>query len=363
MGVYCITVASVLIPLLFTRRERSRRTCLLISCIWMILVIGLRAYTIGTDTYTYYITYKSSYYQSLENYFTAKGLVNILYDYVRRMFLMFSFPFQNMLIFEGIVIMIPIYIFATRYSAIPWLSVLIYIGMGYFNQSMNISRQYISIGIVLIAILFAFNSRVKQFVLLVLLASLFHISALMVLVLYPVINSNKRILNKIMIGLIPFGFIIPLFLSSNLSKYLPLEYYRASGNGGMTSVIIWIILLLYLLFVNKQKNNNIQSDERNHQIKNTGCTCSIIDIEIRLISLSIFFQSFITKFVVIGRIAYYFIIPFYVLLPNVLFEIISERSKIAAKVVVATLVLLFYFVLYLPSGASQTVPYSFGSFQ
>ena len=75
-----------------------------------------------------------------------------------------------------------------RHSKKAWLSVLLYINLYFFYCTMNFIRQSIAISIVMFAYTFMVERKFWRFLLLVLLASSFHLTALIMVPVYFVIN-------------------------------------------------------------------------------------------------------------------------------------------------------------------------------
>ena len=254
-----------------------------------------------------------------------------------------GFSFQLLQLIEAIIIFIPLFIYLTKKSFIPWLSLLFYIGLGNLNQAMNISRQYISIGFILISILFAERKQLKQFLLFVGIAFLFHQSSIFALLLYPMLNLENRKYNKYAIMLIPAGFVISRFLMKYIIPYISSAYYhQAEGREGSSLLVLLLCILACLVYISKRRNT------------------TNINFAIRLTSLTIFFHLFVGQIVAIGRIGYYFSVPLFLLLPNELIKLFSKRSRFVFTITAAILISVYYIFLYLPGGASMTVPYRFG---
>ena len=325
-------------------KSKKEKSFIFIVCLWMALIIGLRDYTIGTDTYTYSIIYRVMGNTSLSSYIADNGYGELLFFILNNIMYSLSLPFQFLLIIEAILIMWPVYKFTTEHSKIPWFSLMLFLGLGSMQQAMNVSRQYIAIGLILIAAIYAFNEQKKKFLLFVILAFMFHSSALIAIFIYPIVNNRQRNLNWIYIALVPMGFIILNLFSGITMKYMPENYINDSNGGGYKILILWIIILIVLLFYSKY------------------CKDQIVNIEIRLLSISIFFQSFVSDFVVIGRISYFFSILFYLLLPNIFINISEYKSRIIIIQISTSLVLIYYIFISLYRGASNTVPYKWGAF-
>jgi transmembrane protein EpsG len=149
-----------------------------------------------------------------------------------------------------------------------WLAVFIYI----FNSSFLLvhstaMRQSVAISIFIIAIQFALKNRVLLFVLLVILASFFHSSAIILLPIYLVVNWEWKF-NFVEVSAIILSFIIlifsmeylPHFINNIVGKYFTI-YYRylelsgveiKSGLGIIFEMFLFLFLLIYSKFQHRE---------------------------------------------------------------------------------------------------------------
>ncbi len=86
--------------------------------------------------------------------------------------------------FLSILCVLPVGVYIYKYSKMPWLSVLMYVNMFIFFMQMNFVRQAIAIIFVMWAWHFMKENKFIPFAILIVIASLFHQTVLMLLIVY-----------------------------------------------------------------------------------------------------------------------------------------------------------------------------------
>ena len=335
-----IYIALVFIIMLcsFFKSEKSVKRYMILLCFLLVMIIGLRAQNLGTDTTHYSQIYWRIEHSSLSSLFDQE-VKDPLFILLNKGISLCG-NFQLLLLIEAILIILPVGKFTYEHSKFAWFSVLLYIAMGHFNQSMNVSRQYIAIGFSLSAASCAFKGEKRKFLIHILLGALFHKSAIVCLLLYPLIRMKSKLVTQLCyIGLFAGVLVMPLLLAL-LTRMLPVAGRYGSNGGGKVLLLLWVALLLIL------------------SLKSLKAPDRMITIEIRLLCIAIIFQMCVGQLAVVGRLTYYFCIPFYLLLPNVVGKFFTPGSRKIAYGGMA-LILAVYYCHALPGGLSYTVPYAF----
>lgn len=184
-------------------------------------------------------------------------------------------------------------LFLYRYSNDFTFSLFLYITGGTYFSSLNVIRQYLAIAIILFGFKYLLTQDLKRFTPFVLIAFLFHKSAVIAFIFYFLINSS--LINKH--KLISFFFIIFIFLNFNsLLNLLSnsgygnyVESFSTEGYGvGIIRIAFWS--LLYLVILLFQKSNDINS------IKDKFLNCIYISFSILILS---------AKYVYVARLDYF----------------------------------------------------------
>ena len=85
-------------------------------------------------------------------------------------------------------------VFVYKYSSIKWMSILLFISLGFYYTSFNMIRQFIAIAIVMLSYKYLIEKNFLKFFMIVLCASLFHMSALIFIPFYFISRCNFNII-------------------------------------------------------------------------------------------------------------------------------------------------------------------------
>lgn len=339
MTIYILTV---LIVIVFgtVLKPRKESTYLTVVSLILISIIGLRSVEIGTDTRNYKLIFEVMGKKNISDYASMYGYDEILFFLFNKLIYSAGGSYQILLIIEGILTIVPTIFFVKKNASIAWLSILLYICMGNINQAMNVSRQYVALGIILIGANYAIDKKKFKFIVCILIATLFHTSAIICMSLYPLFNVHSKRFTNISVALVPVFLLFRGALVGLIGRYIPIFYFYNAGGEGNTLLALWLIMLCIIFFFYWSRDEDIE-----------------IDIALRTLSFSILFQLFISNYVVLGRMSYYFVVVFYLLLPNIVIKFVPENSRRIVFGLIMTLITVYYVAIYLPGGASQTVPY------
>lgn len=244
----------------------------IITSMILIIVAGLR-WRIGTDYWQYTRNYYRLYREiswSQMNILDEPGIIiiskisNFIYDDPATMFFLAS------LLTIGL-FMITI----SKYSNDYTFSILLFVFSGVWHGSFNIVRQYIAVAIIFAGHNYIIKKNIYKFFGVVFLASLFHISALSMLILY-FIPIKKLKLKYIL--LLFFSVIIILYSYNYIFDILGLienidlhtHSYSQREINSLRVLIMFAPVLFYYFFINKSKLMNQDFFYINLLIVNAG---------------------------------------------------------------------------------------------
>lgn len=243
--------------------------------------------------------------------------------------------------------MVGVMYFIYKHSKNPLVSVIIFMGIEFFTLSFTALRQMIAVAILVNSYTFIKDKKPIKFVLTVLLASLFHKTAIVFLIVYlfNYIKINKK--TMIIGGLI---FLVSQIIGIELltrigSKIYPSYFPKSPSfttNGIKQAAVIlvyWLIgIFIYYKYVDKNKRKEYNS-------------LSII------IFMAFFIQSFTNRIPMVNRLIWYFYIFNIIYMPNLISNIkdIKVRNIFYAGITILSLVqyILFSASMY------NVVPYKF----
>lgn len=246
----------------------NKKLYLLITYLIIALPAALR-YCVGID-------YKA--YLDLYNRMISYGSVDtaLKAHIVERSFLYLSF-FSNQIfhsawfvfafyaIFTQLFMLLGMWNFRKYVS--PSLMMFIYL-CGYYWRTYNIFRQALAVAIIFFGFRYIKGKKLVRFLVCVLIAGVFHKTALLAVFVYLYYNFQLKYANKLVTYIMPVALI--LFLERIMNFFYSLEIFSNYGNYysivNMSIVsfgtIIEIALFLFYYFVKWKKKTNIPSDVR-----------------------------------------------------------------------------------------------------
>src|SRR5690606_23297648 len=96
--------------------------------------------------------------------------------------------FRYVLVVSSLLVLWPVFYVAKRHSVNPMLTIFLFFAFYIYLQSFNITCQAISVSIILMSYVFLLEGRKKLFCLCILLATSFHLTALLCL---PLLFVNR----------------------------------------------------------------------------------------------------------------------------------------------------------------------------
>ncbi|SDQ14068.1 EpsG family protein [Carnobacterium viridans] len=235
----------------------------------------------------------------------------------------------------------------------PNLSLFIYY-LFLFNTSLNLVRQSIAVAIVFYAFQYIVNHQFMKYLVFVLLASLFHVTALLFIVLYVFsffAQDSKGILKAIFYffifssPLVVYG-IIQLATSSGLISTLGLEGYNFNfSNFGWGFLFYTLPVILPLGVFSQEMNNKIPNGAYGFLFNIT-----LLQIPFRFIT---YFSTYA------GRLEDYASIV-QVILVSMLIHNSEEGNKQVLTVYFVLWYLLYHVITFALGNTNETYPYVLG---
>ena len=343
--------------------EKKKEVSLAVSMLMILLVSGLRAITVGADSRQYASAYDQLKILSIKKALSVpiwswNGTYTYSLEFGYRIYnKMVAFFFdsnQAILFFNSLIIVILLYNLIRRNSPYYGLSIWLYITLGFFQTEMNMARNAMAILFCLNAIECIYKRELFKYILLVLLASTFHTSALLFIPLYWVINyielTPRRIkifaLLSVVVGLLgqQVYYFLLIFVPSRYLHYMILAESETEGTA-LVFLFIGVFLLIWFFCDEKYDVDSFIS------IDNAGAWLFILMVFSFSISRSI---NAFTR--VAALFSPYLIIYF----PEMICYGIS--NKWVRRIIVVTLVVgLFGVYVYRLSinNIGQTIPYHF----
>lgn len=262
---------------------------------------------------------------------TEKG-----YIFVMSFFRFLNTDFNSFFLFLGIFCSFGLFFVFKRSSKFPYLILTIFLAKGYLYYFFTAQRQIIAMVICWIAIQSVIDKKLVKFLILVILASFFHTSAVAFLVIYPIVH--KRITNKevimflcasILVGVLKIGLAMGVFISN----YLPFGSDKLTGylEGETTGVnILNFIEIVPIFFIILKFRDKLEV-----QVKN-------FNIFFNIYLLFVFITFAFYDFVFIARLKGYFSIGYIIVMSSLCY--IPKKKSVGIGIVF--LLILYLFAVY-----------------
>ena len=263
---------------------------------------------------------------------------------------MLSIDYQVIFFIYSVIIMFGVFYFIKKLSPLKELSILLFVTVGIFYFStFNGIRQWAAISIGLIAIVKLIEKKHIQFLILVILATLFHLSALLlfIFIFFKIRFSKFYLIGIFLASIISIKFFIFLINNTKYSIYLDLLRFDSQGNSLL--LMIYILALVYTLLFFKYFNKN--------NILNTS---EIVLLNMNLMSILVLIIGYIMKidFLTLMRVNMYFQIQLIIFIPMMIYKLKNQQIRFMLIYLGIVFLFSYFFVTIYKNGIIYNlVPY------
>jgi len=349
------------LSILFLRKYNIRfyrESFLILIISQFILFHGLRHYSVGVDSVRYYQRFlQAANIDSFKEIFSLHRF-EPLYTLLEGTIGIFTDNYTIFFLGTSLLIFIPVGIFIYKYSNNYFMSIFLFIVLGYFDFSMNVVRQSIAMSISLIGYKYAKEKKFLKFLLIVLIASLFHYSAVVIFPIYFLTNLKPRreyiySIGILLVALTAFNNQIAQFIHSFYYKYVVTTYvpdHDITGSIGMTGIFMLAIIILGYLIQNPLSRNVDQ--------KSRGLFYIIVT--------SFLLHSLSTYSYMFKRLSMYYLIYMIIYIPEILDSkcavsspVDIEKVRVYQRIFYYGLILSFsaYYILLIIDDPNGILPY------
>lgn len=311
-----------------------------IAFISMLIVSGYRYY-VGTDYATYKHLFSDTYPKMNELPSDEVG-----YYILNKLVYKINTDYQSIFIVTSLIILLLIFITIYRECNKYELGIYLFITLGHFYTSFNVIRQYIAIAITFYAVKYIFERKFYKYLIAVLLASSFHITAIIMIPFYFIVQikmDTKKFICGIIIGIVGLNAFEKM-LSILIDLFPKYEHYNDSvffTYGSTTGLIIYGVIFIVMYIY---RNKLIKAD-----IKNS--------VYINFIFISLLVSILTTKGVLFERIAGFFNIYAVILIPN-LIDIFNKKERRLLYYSILCVGYLYCYIM-LRTNQGEVLPYKF----
>lgn len=319
---------------LFLYNKKSSKLFVIIAFALLFLIASLRSLIFGPDVMNYV-----NHYNKLKNESTISIWTNFIngtgkdpfFDLLLKFFSNIGFDNFIWLAILSFIFLFSISLLIYRYSSEFYISFITFISLGYFFFSMTGLRQTLAISIILMSYKYLREKKLMTFVLIVICASLFHSSALIFLIAYPLafLKIGIKHLGALLIGLsiaVFFDDFLRIIIQNFGWNDSLASYAQREVTLNYSGFVIQLTIFLFCLFY---KNKVLQGNKDDLSLYN-------------IIFIGLIFQSFTIVVAEFFRLSLYFSIFNIILISKAI--MIEEQKKLRSLIYI---IILFSFFLYI----------------
>lgn len=262
----------------------------------LIMMLGFRDVSVGRDTY---------FYSQIFNNIKGQNLHQVLNVEIERGFRLFQYmtamifkEFQFVQIIVAILYISVVSFFIKKHSYNPLISYLLFITYGFFSFAMSTTRQTIAIAFTMIAYHYVIERKPLRFLLVVFLASSFHITALIFLPCYWLGRfrfNKKTILLFLSIGVLIISFRSELI--NVLNAYSRIEYTSIETGGNRLYILILVSILIGIIYRKPLLNRDESNKYFFYMMITTAIIMPITQFHPAVLRLNLYFFIFMIIYI------------------------------------------------------------------
>lgn len=326
--------------------KRTRHRYILLCGFVMFLMIGLRSYQNGSgDSRVYFELWKRTRGLSIEALFQIdmeKGFLFCVWILSK----VFPAP-QCVFLFSAGIFANAVSNFIEKYSDDACLAFMVFNCLGLFNFFVQGMRQAIAISICLYAVEFCKERRLLSFLGLVATAMLFHASAVVFLVVYPIWGIRMNFQNLVFAVFAAIIVFLSLDRIFSVINFLINDHYSIGNTeltaGGGFTMAIYIVCIVVGIRLAKNTERNVD------------LFTMISFFSYMTIISAVCFAMRYNVTTIMERVAYFFAFGEIVLISNSPKIIVKSQRKFVRLVVIT----LCFFVAVHKATYSDLIPYNF----
>lgn len=358
MEIYIFLIAYIALCGLIIKQEKMY---MYVTFCPLILIAGLRAATVGTDTANYISIFHSFSNMSWE----ALGSSSIEPGYkVWNKLLSYIAGDEQIVVFaNSVVICVLIGVFIWNNSTDVKMSTYLFVGLYYYLTAYNAARQYLAIAVTVNSYYFIKKKENTKALFIIGVACLFHYSAAVFLVFWIISLFKQKRFTLLSVVMLLGGVILILkpcviWLINMLNRFTYYLYdsYFLEGKGWDINILIYLFQLflicveIYSLY-RKRWGNECQGTSADRLCERD------VYLQTMLIILALAFNLMTVEMRLMARVSYGFNLFMIVYIPLV-FRRFEQSSRRMLKLAIYGLTGVYY-VLMLSHNNHYVVPYEF----
>lgn len=324
----------------------NKNTAIILFFLIYFLLLALRRSDVGADVNGYLMHFERAQTHGWIDYLRLYSSEHGFYI-LNKLISIFTQNEQIYLAVIAAVTVFPIMYFYYKESEDQMLTISFFIILPVFTMFFSGLRQSIAIALMVPAYYMVKSRKPIKFVLIVLLASFFHISALIALLLYPIYYIKWS--RKMLIWIVPTLIVTYVFNAQIYMLLVPLLGEEYSSYGEVTETGAYMMLLLFVLCLvfSYFLLEDEYADEETLGLRN-------------ILVLATAIQCFAASNSIASRMNYYFMIFIPILMPKVIGRTSLKNRKwciIIGWIMIMYFIFYFFRRAYTGADILQTFPY------
>jgi len=298
---------------------------------------ALRSSSVGVDVFRYINSYLVVQDVSFREIFTSATMISrdpCFYYFLKLLTYINKNP-QFMLIVISAIVAVCISIFIYNNSVNAIVSFTMFIGLRYYSFTLTGLRQAIAWGIVMLFYDYLKKKKLLKFVLIICVASLFHRTALLFILAYPLAKIKRiDIISFFALFMLLLNYITNSAIIKLIFKIPIFEQYSSYAAGesttsGSTMLSIYICILVLVFLMRKQLITKYYNFHLMYNLTLVGFVITTLTF----------------NYANIFRIGYYFILPIIILLPLAVKNVADKKMQFILNYVVVILLVTQFIII------------------
>ena len=232
-----------------------------------IALLSLRSMECGSDVKNYFIYFNRYSGMSFRELFRMNGVydVEVGYRFLNNFFHLFSDNFQIYLAIVAVISVVPVLILYKRESRHSIFVISLFLWIAPFSLYFSGLRQIIAMAFGVFAYYFTKNRKPIPFILCILLATTFHSSAFILLLLYPIYHA--KITKNWLYVVVPIMALIFVFNRAIFNRLLSFlsntqfDRFTMSSTGAYGMIVLLVVFTAYILLITNGREIILSEDE------------------------------------------------------------------------------------------------------
>ncbi|SEO25293.1 EpsG family protein [Amphibacillus marinus] len=344
MVIYWLNLSAVIVWAFILGRHqgsmKNRKALSIVLFVQLFLILALRSIYVGADVLNYISNFE---YINSVNFMDFDFRFESGYVLLNKLMGFFTLNQNIFVAVNAFISLLLFFFFIHKESRIVWLSIFLFITLGFYTNLFNLFRQAIALGVVVNSYQLLRKGNFKLYFFVILIASSFHLSSLIFMPVY--FFRNLKFSLKVIL-FYSATLVLVAILSNQintiiLSNFSSINYVTESRGGANFLIILVLVLIVGLIF----KTSIIKTDPKSeilYHIQYFAILCQVLALDFALMT----------------RVTRYFSIFLIIFIPNIISGVKDHKIIISGVYFLCCLTALFYY-LTLRNDTSSIVPYHF----